>query len=352
MLSNGLQAKTTSDAWSMYPNETNPVNSQQVGTIWVNTSGELQYTDLTGIDYNISNPDPVTSESTLQEVYDNSTPAEIVTNNAPNGTFIIRDGSGVSNKDIIDIQNNLNESMFKVQNNTFTTMQNVICDWLESTTLDGTFIKSSQDLSTINFNINNNDNANALGFRSSLIAPPATVRWRLPQSDGLINQVLTTDGNENLSWSDNTGGGGGGGDLYNVLLFYPGSVPGNAILQRYNDQSIEMGIAVPSTGTTKLVSFGANLGNSNTLADTDLIFSIREYAGESGTAYSFNQGSLIHTEIWNSGVSLPSLYYRSYESASLDITCTPGTFIFVEVSLNFWAVSEMTVGLGFTYAAP
>lgn len=352
MLSNGLQAKTTSDAWSMYPNETNPVNSQQVGTIWVNTSGELQYTDLTGIDYNISNPDPITSESTLQEVYDNSTPAEIVTNNAPNGTFIIRDGSGVNNEDIIDIQNNLNESMFKVQNNTFTTMQNVLCDWLESSTLNGTFIKSSQDLSTINFNINNNDNAFALGFRSSLIAPPATVRWRLPQTDGLNGQVLTTDGNENLSWVDNTGGGGGGGDLYNVLLVSTGTIPPNVILSRYNDQTVDMGIAVPSTGTTKLVSFGANLGQSSTTANTDLIFNIREFPAESGTAYSSGQGSLLHTETWNSGSSLPSLYYRSYESAGLDITCTPGTFIFVEASLNFWSVIEMTVGLGFTYTAP
>lgn len=62
MLSNGLKQRSTSLAWNIYPHtsqDVSPVNSSQVGTLWVNSNGELYYTDLLGNNYNISTRNPV-----------------------------------------------------------------------------------------------------------------------------------------------------------------------------------------------------------------------------------------------------------------------------------------------------
>jgi len=106
MLSNGLPLKTTNHAWSMYPNASIPVKSNQVGTIWVNETGQLQYTDLTGIEYNIS--DPTGLGVSLQNSYNNSNPPII---NTTNGAVVFQGGTESTSDEIVTIRNNMNENV-------------------------------------------------------------------------------------------------------------------------------------------------------------------------------------------------------------------------------------------------
>lgn len=52
------------------------------------------------------------------------------------------------------------------------------------------------------------------GFKAPSANYSADIIWELPAADGTANQVLTTDGAGNLSWSAGGGGGGGSGGGY------------------------------------------------------------------------------------------------------------------------------------------
>ena len=70
MLSSGLKIRSVSEAWNIYPSlkeDVSPVTSSQVGTLLVNSNGELYYTDLLGINYNISTRNPVYDTMTIND---------------------------------------------------------------------------------------------------------------------------------------------------------------------------------------------------------------------------------------------------------------------------------------------
>lgn len=155
MLSNGLRIKSTSDAWNMYPNASDPVKSNQVGTIWVNNSGELQYTDLTGIDYNISNPTGF--GVTLQNSYNNSNPPNI---NTTNGAVVFQGGTGNDSDDVVMIKNNINENVLSAKGNGQILLHDG--NYIYSSTAN-LLLVSSDSNSSIVFGAGNNDSIRFTG---------------------------------------------------------------------------------------------------------------------------------------------------------------------------------------------
>lgn len=144
------------------------------------------------------------------------------------------------------------------------------------------------------------------------------------------------------------------GDLYNIQVTYGGIVPSNVIMERPSSTGFDnaMGIAIPSVGVTELVSLSVNLGSSSSAAITDLQVNLDEFDGNSGVAYTYGAGTLKYSANFNSGGALSSLFYRSFAEPSLNLTLTPGKFVFVYCALNFWSITDLQITLGFRYTPP
>lgn len=163
-----------------------------------------------------------------------------------------------------------------------------------------------------------NDSSNYVEFVSPSALSGDTI-YRLPQSDGSSNQVLTTDGSGNMSWTtktviiqnddDNTG------VVYPTFTAFTG---GDQSTLNVSSSKIQF---VPSTGTFTSLVLAANGGAESTSTSTGSLI----VAGGAGISGDINAGGIQNTPIGDTTRSSGAFTTLTSNSATTVTASTAST---------------------------